>query len=353
MMRLGIGLHDAPHSGGGGMLHCNREAQRSSTVGSPSMAAYSVVDGKPFMTDFGMFVYLDTVQPGDGGLVMLHGSHKSSFERPPSVGGTYGSGNWGVDNLGVREKGFTPDPHPCGCDDYLPPGCVNPCPRAGDIVFMSECVCHSNMAWNGSGHRHVLRIGFKPQHVAFPEECFTDEQILRLPPEIRELRSHAPLGHVKKIAEPGRGPVQISAPAQPPAPVTDDERTPGQPHHIAGPGDAEILQSLPARDAPRLPPIPGGMTDVQRYNFDRLGYCKLEAAITGDELARCRQAALDYINTPTRGLPAGFKQTPGGKYLHAHAWAPCLEDLATHPAIFPVSANKRKLVLLRLWVGVF
>ena len=56
MMRLGIGLHDAPHSGGGGMLHCNREFQRSSAVGSPSMASYSVRDGRILCADFGMFV---------------------------------------------------------------------------------------------------------------------------------------------------------------------------------------------------------------------------------------------------------------------------------------------------------
>eukprot|EP01050_Picozoa_sp_SAG11_P052244 SAG11_NODE_30161_length_303_cov_1.269608_2_plen_34_part_01 len=34
------------------------------------------------MTDFGMFVYLDDVQPGDGGLLLIAGSHKANFERP-------------------------------------------------------------------------------------------------------------------------------------------------------------------------------------------------------------------------------------------------------------------------------
>ena len=63
MMRLGIGLHDAPHSGGGGMLHCNREFQRSSAVGSPSMASYSVRDGKILCADFGMFVWVAPPPP--------------------------------------------------------------------------------------------------------------------------------------------------------------------------------------------------------------------------------------------------------------------------------------------------
>jgi hypothetical protein len=28
-----------------------------------------------------MFVYLDTVEPGDGGLLLVHGSHKATLER--------------------------------------------------------------------------------------------------------------------------------------------------------------------------------------------------------------------------------------------------------------------------------
>ena len=120
---------------------------------------------------------------------------------PPELGGTYGSGNWPIDQLGVRERGFTPLPH----TDGVPSHCVNLCPHAGDIVIMSECVSHATMAWRGSGHRHVLRIGFKPQWVGRPEENFTDEQILSMPPEIRELRRYAPLGQIKSICEPGRG----------------------------------------------------------------------------------------------------------------------------------------------------
>ena len=87
-VRLGIGIHDAPHAGGGGVLHCNREYQRSSTVGSSSMASYWT-DGQTIaMTDFGMFVYLNDVNPGDGGLLMVHGSayHEalplSAYEQP-------------------------------------------------------------------------------------------------------------------------------------------------------------------------------------------------------------------------------------------------------------------------------
>jgi hypothetical protein len=219
------------------------------------------------MTDFGMFVYLDDVNPGDGGLLMVAGSHKANFERPPSIGGTYGSGNWPATQLGVREPGFTPAPHPSPKDTRVPEHCTNPCPRAGDIIIMSECVVHANMSWAGEGHRHVLRIGFKPAWAAWPEEDFSDDEILRLPPEIRELRSHAPLGHIKSIAEPGRGPIEISAPDGS-APVTDDERTHGQPYHVTAPSDSEILLRTPTRALPTLPSVPGGMSDEQRYVFD-------------------------------------------------------------------------------------
>jgi hypothetical protein len=39
MVRLGTGIHNTPQSGGGSMLHYNREVQRNSTIGSPAMAA--------------------------------------------------------------------------------------------------------------------------------------------------------------------------------------------------------------------------------------------------------------------------------------------------------------------------
>eukprot|EP01047_Picozoa_sp_COSAG01_P055946 COSAG01_NODE_6286_length_3753_cov_2.422003_1_plen_427_part_00 len=338
MVRLSAGIHDAPFSGGGGMLHCNREVQRSSTIGSPSMASYSVVGGKPIMADFGMFVYLDTVHPGDGGLLLVHGSHKASFERPPSIGGTYGSasaGRWPIiHQAGERERGGGVGraalPHPAG---VIPAHCVNICPRAGDVVIMSECVAHASLAWHGAGHRHVLRIGLKPQWLGRPEDNLEDEQILRMPPELRELRRHAPLSYTKSIAQPGRGgAVRLSPPGRTPPPVTDDERTHGAPYHVAGPGDAELIESTPTTLLPALPPVPGGMTDEQRYIFDIHGYCHLHNAVSGAELRECQAAAMEYVTAATtsgKQLPPGFTQTPGGKFLHAHAWSPCLERLAT------------------------
>ena len=58
------------------------------------MARYAVRDGRIFCTDFLAFIYLDTVRPGDGGLCLVHGSHRARFERTPRMFGTYGSGNY-------------------------------------------------------------------------------------------------------------------------------------------------------------------------------------------------------------------------------------------------------------------
>ena len=117
---------------------------------------------------------------------------------------------------------------------------------------MSECTAHSNMAWRGAGHRHVLRVGFKPAHIAHPEENFTDEQIMSLPPEIRELRKFAPLNQIKSIAEPGRGPVTISEPNG--APVTDDERTHGPPSaSVIGTAKDAMPAHLKTPQVPHLP----------------------------------------------------------------------------------------------------
>jgi hypothetical protein len=58
-----------------------------------------------------MFVYLDTVEPGDGRLLLENGSHKSSLERPPPLFERYGGGNWPLSSHGVQPEGFAPQSH--------------------------------------------------------------------------------------------------------------------------------------------------------------------------------------------------------------------------------------------------
>ena len=62
-------------------------------------------------------------------------------------------------------------------------------------------------------------------------------------------------------------------------------------------------------------------------------------------LEKCLRPSLADFDNPVPGLPPARR---GGKFLHAHAWSPCLENLATHPAIWPIilelTDGKPKLV---------
>ena len=60
-------------------LHCSRESF------GPYSCRYSCDDGKIYCDDLVVFIYLTDVLPGDGGLLLVPGSHKSDFKRPPDV----------------------------------------------------------------------------------------------------------------------------------------------------------------------------------------------------------------------------------------------------------------------------
>jgi hypothetical protein len=141
MMRHSFGIHNRPlqniDGSGGGPLHCNRESHRSSVFGSPNlgqaMNGVHTNDGKPYSVDFVCFVYMDTVGPKDGGLLLIPASHKSNFERPATMFGAYGRAHHSP------PEGIAPDGHTRpNVDPGVPDHAVNLCPRAGDIVFMSE-----------------------------------------------------------------------------------------------------------------------------------------------------------------------------------------------------------------------
>jgi hypothetical protein len=142
MMRHSFGIHNRPRQnidgGGGGPLHCNRESHRSSVFGSPNLGqamngTSQTHEGKPYSVDFVCFVYLDTVGPADGGLLLVPASFKSNFERPAAMFGAYGRAHYSPPE-GIAQDGHTrPRVEP-----GVPEHAVNLCPRAGDLVFMSE-----------------------------------------------------------------------------------------------------------------------------------------------------------------------------------------------------------------------
>ena len=42
-------------------------------------------EGKSYVLSVDIFFYLTDVEPGDGGLIVIPGSHKSKFERPEDL----------------------------------------------------------------------------------------------------------------------------------------------------------------------------------------------------------------------------------------------------------------------------
>jgi len=146
---------------------------------------YYIQDGKIRCTDFIFFFYLTEVLPGDGGLIVLPGSHKSVFERPANM--------------------FYQDQY--DNEDYVaegvPPGVHNFTPAAGDVVIISELLIHGALSWKPRDRdRRFMIMRYGVQHMVtgsirpFPEEIRA-----RLSPETLELIEVAPHNHTKEIVK--------------------------------------------------------------------------------------------------------------------------------------------------------
>ena len=154
-------------------LHCARE-----DFGWPS-TRYECRDGRIFCDTFVVFVYLSDVFPGDGGLIALPGSHKTTFDRPANY--------------------FFPDPHTSNSE--LHPAVVNITPRAGDVVIISELLTHGALVWQPTDReRWFLILRYNPQYFYY-RHGVSDEVLPRLSPEVRELIEFASFTHTKEIAK--------------------------------------------------------------------------------------------------------------------------------------------------------
>ena len=117
-------------------LHCARE-----DFGWES-TRYEVRNERIYCDDSVVFPYLSDVNPGDGGLIVLPGSHKTAFDRPPHL----------------FDDGIVAD------GDHLPPGIVNITPKAGDVVIISELLTHGALPWKPQDrYRCVLVLRYRPQ----------------------------------------------------------------------------------------------------------------------------------------------------------------------------------------------
>ena len=155
----------------------------------PDVRRYYIEDGKIRATDLVFFFYLTDVHPGDGGLIVLLGSHKAQFARPPEM---FYPG--AVDDMDYVA-------------DTVPPGVHNPSFRAGDIFIMPEHLMHGALTWKPTDRdRRFLIIRYNVQHMLTGQRRPFPEAIReRLDPETLDLIELAPYYEYKNIVKEREG----------------------------------------------------------------------------------------------------------------------------------------------------
>ena len=161
-------------------LHCARDDFGWEVV------RYEVRDGRIFCDDLVAFAYLSDVHSGDGGLLVVPGSHKSTFNRPPELF-----------NNGVIESFET-----------LPEGVVNVTPKAGDFVVMNEALTHGALPWRPKDRMRMMLVlryslQYRGIYSAFHFRELPDAIRDRLSPETLELTAHAGYTDIKEIVAKG------------------------------------------------------------------------------------------------------------------------------------------------------
>lgn len=127
---------------------------------------------------FNIFWYFTDVHPGDGGLLLAPGSHKSEFEFP-------------------FERVYQ------SVED-LPHGIVNIASSAGDAVIISEQVFHGSLKWKPVDRdRRVLVARYALQYQLSRQQDMNMEQTVldRLTSETRELLETSWHSHEKEISK--------------------------------------------------------------------------------------------------------------------------------------------------------
>ena len=154
------------------------------TVGKePDTRRYYIENSKIRCTDFIFFFYLTDVFPGDGGLVVIPGSHKSNYalQTDSYYQSTY-------DNEGYMAN-------------FVPPGVANITPRAGDVAIISERLIHGVLNWIPKDRdRRFLIMRYNLQYnVGSSFEPFSEEVRERLSPETLELAAIAHYENIKDV----------------------------------------------------------------------------------------------------------------------------------------------------------
>ena len=157
-------------------LHCGGEDFRWTR-------RYGVRNSQIFTNDIVCFFYFTDVYPGDGGLIVLPGSHKSEFERPEHL--------------------FFPEPD--NPDAPLHPALVNVTPKAGDVVIITEMLTHGVLVWKPKDRdRRFLILRYKTQFFQDERglrEPFPPEVMDRLSPETKALAAHGSEWEIKDLVK--------------------------------------------------------------------------------------------------------------------------------------------------------
>jgi hypothetical protein len=189
-------LDDQPRLSGGNMmidvhgkpfhpLHSGHES--ALTAETPGWRRYQIHNGRISCNDLVFFFYLTDVQPGDGGLIILPGSHKANFSRPQELfyPGSYKDGTYNNDFNSTE----------------VPEGVTNFTPKAGDVVIISELVVHGALSWQPADRdRRFLTLRYCSQHIT-SSNSLPDGIHTKLSPETLELIKIAPIKQIKSIVE--------------------------------------------------------------------------------------------------------------------------------------------------------
>ncbi len=127
-------------------------------------------NGRFFCGQVNILIALTDIGPGDGGTMVIPGSHKSNLINPY------------LDRFGM---GRTGDKTP-GADGM--PDAVEVHLQAGDALLFVDCIMHGSATRTNSGHRRILVYRYGPSWGNFRHPYYPSDELLeRLTPEQRQI----------------------------------------------------------------------------------------------------------------------------------------------------------------------
>lgn len=325
LLELGGG---APRLVGGGLMHdpgaptlgeadgAEFEARPHRGHGAP--ASYvAEAPGRCRCDDVVVLPCTEACGPGDGGVLLVRGSHKVAFDRPP-----------GLALRGVDTSSGVPD------------GLLHLCPRAGDLLLLPAATAHAILPARGRApprRRLWLRVEASR---ARPDAPPSGAVLGRLAApaaalargRFEELRALCPR---PPAPDPGAVPQPLPEMARPAWRL-------GRSARVGAAGGAGGVARGGAEAAAAGAPGFAGLSAEQRYLLDAVGFLHLEAVLSPAEVAAAR-AAFERSN-------AGRPTAEGSE--NEGIWEPALEMLATHPKLVPalleLSGGAPHLMLMEL-----